>query len=50
MGLKPITKERFDALCRVKLPSADFTATEVEWFTDDEERAPCYDLFCPLNY
>lgn len=38
MATKPITKERFDALCRVKLPTADYVVTEVEWFSDDDER------------
>jgi hypothetical protein len=38
MATKPITKARFDALCRVKLPSTDFVVNEVEWFSDDEER------------
>lgn len=38
MTTKPITKERFDALCRVKLPSADLVVDEVEWFSDDDER------------
>ncbi|MEO6751660.1 MAG: hypothetical protein ABIP85_07765 [Chthoniobacteraceae bacterium] len=38
MATKAITKERFDALCRVKLPSLDYLVNEVEWFSDDDER------------
>src|SRR5476651_795397 len=38
MEIKPLTKQRFDALCRVKLPSADIVVTEVEWFSDEDER------------
>ncbi len=38
LAMKTITKERFDALCRVKHPTAACLLSEVEWFSDDEER------------
>ena len=36
--MKPISKARFDALCRVRQPFAHYTSREVEWFSDEGER------------
>jgi hypothetical protein len=36
--MTPISKERFAALCRSKLPSAEDFVTELEWFSDHDER------------
>ena len=38
MPTKEISKERFDALCRVKRSCADYMSREVEWYSDAEER------------
>lgn len=38
MPTKAISKERFDALCRVKSSFADYMSREVEWYSDTEER------------
>lgn len=38
MSTKAISKERFDALCRVKLPFAHYVSREIEWHSDSEER------------
>lgn len=38
MPVKPISKERFEALCRSRLPAADYISKEVEWFADEDER------------
>lgn len=37
MPVKPISKERFEALCRSRLPAADYMSEEVEWFAGEEE-------------
>lgn len=36
--VKPLTKERFEALCRVRLPVACYVCTEIEWYADEKER------------
>lgn len=36
--MKAISKERFNALCRSRRPTADYVSREVEWFSDDDER------------
>ena len=36
--MKPITKARFDALCRSRQPMADYVSKEVEWYSDEDER------------
>lgn len=36
--MKPICKQRFDALCRSRRPTADYVSREVEWFSDEDER------------
>jgi hypothetical protein len=38
MSVKKITKQRFDALCRVRRPSTAYVSREVAWFADDAER------------
>lgn len=38
MPTKVISKERFDALCRVKRSITDYMSREVEWYSDAEER------------
>ncbi len=37
-AMKPISKERFEALCRSRQATAEYVSREVEWFSDDEER------------
>ena len=38
MPTRTISKERFDALCRVKRSFTDCLSREVEWYADVEER------------
>ena len=37
MAVKPISRERFKALCRSRQPVADMVSAELEWYADEAE-------------